>query len=123
VSLLFLVDLFLPWSRSGIESLPDYRTSAWETGTGIFAGALAALVFTWEAARVAGFASTLRADGYFAFALGTTAALLGAATLINLATDAYYASGLAYGSWIGLGLCVVMATASFARLLEHRSLT
>jgi hypothetical protein len=123
VSLLFLVDLFLPWSRSGLDSLTHDRTNAWETGPGIFAGAFAALVFAWEAARVAGFSSTLRADGYIAFAAGTTAALLGAATLITIATDGFYSAELAYGSWIGLGLCVVMVTASLARLLEHRSLT
>jgi hypothetical protein len=83
VSLLFLVDLFLPWSRSGLENLGHDRTNAWETGPG----------------------------------------LLGAATLITLATDGFYNAELAYGSWIGLGLCLVMATASLARLLEHRWLT
>jgi hypothetical protein len=122
VSLLFLVDLFLPWSRSGVGLAHD-RTNAWETGPGIFAGAFAAFVLAWEAARVGGFTSTLRADGYLAFAAGTTAALLGAATLITLATDGFYSAKLAYGSWIGLGLSVVMACASLARLLEHRWLT
>jgi hypothetical protein len=122
VSLLFLVDLFLPWSRSGVGIVHD-RTNAWETGPGIFAGAFAALVFTWEAARVAGFSSTLGADGYIAFAAGSTAALLGAATLITLATDGFYSGELAYGSWIGLALCVVLVVASLARLLEHRTLT
>lgn len=148
LALLYFVDLFLPWWRFGVNWVgqlsPEPRPfgpggpmatfllgpqgNGWE-GAGIVAGVLAALLFLWEATRVAriqlgisfGYRSFVSASLAFGILLFTVIQLVGLLTWMRAVTGPLLYAGVF--AWIALVLAVLIALAGLVhwRLWEQHA--
>ena len=114
-SLLYLIDLFLPWQRQE-GAFRDFTVSGWE-GLGILNGILAIAILAWEIVRLANVQVNLppRTAGMIEAALAGALLLF---TVIKIIVDNEF---LYIFAWIGLVLALVIAYGGYMRWQEAQA--